>query len=716
MKIRDYVLVISLVHFLLYAAIGFDIPIMRQLLVFLYLSFIPGFVFLGVLKIGKTSLLDLVLYSVGLSIALVMFIGLFVNEAAFLLGFSQPLSTTPILLTMSGFTLVFFVVGCRRGIAGILDSITSANLSEIPAVRAIALLLLPVIGVVSVVFVKDAIFLIPIAIAALFVVCTLSTKLIPMKLYPLLIFSISLSLTLMTTLMSKHIMGQDSVLEYYVYKVTATNQYWLPITSGDFAQKAFSSMLSITILPTIFSNLLNLDGELLFKILYPIVFSVVPVVLYRILAKEGWKLTALLSSLFLVSSPLVFYGTYPMSLNRQLIGSVFLLLSVFVLVGKQFSSRNNQIILLIFGAAIAVSHYTISIIYLSFLVLVFVFVKIKKKPESLVSSTMLLMLFGVTFFWYIVVQTGIIDSLSGTISNILSSFNADLFDATARPNVLFTTHPIQTFASATNWILYIGVHFFAIIGIITALLNKQDGKLDFKYRIMLLFCSTLLFLTIAVPNFSATLNFERFYEIAFLFLPPCFVIGGVTVFLIFRKVLVRTMVFRKVSVKKVNVAMLLIGLIMSAYFLSQYGFINKFAGGSPQSITLDWDRLKTSTDPQTAMNFYFSFTPEQDVASASWLSKFKTNSSVIYSDFVSASHPLKVFGFIPEANLMILHLYDTTLESNSYIYLRDYNVISGFVIPYPNLVFNTSELSTDLNNCNCVYTNGESMVYASKVK
>src|SRR4030067_1993389 len=184
MKLRTYILAIASVHLLLYAVIGFDTPIIRQLFAFSYLLFIPGFVFLGVLKIEKISLLDLVSYSIGLSIAFVMFVGLFVNQTFPTLGITQPLSTTPILLPISGFTLILFVVGCRRGIAGILGSMTFDELGQIPIAKSVILMLLPVVGVVSVLYVKEAIPLLPMAIAALFVICSLSTNLIPVKLYP----------------------------------------------------------------------------------------------------------------------------------------------------------------------------------------------------------------------------------------------------------------------------------------------------------------------------------------------------------------------------------------------------------------------------------------------------------------------------------------------------------------------------------------------------
>ena len=165
----------------------------------------------------------------------------------------------------------------------------------------------------------------------------ISTRLIPTNLYPLLIFTICLALAFQFTLMSQHIMGNDAPLEYRVYDLTAISGHWSPLTTGGQVEIYYTSMLSITILPTIFSVLLNLNGELLFKLFYPLIFSLVPLTLYKIFTKQGWKSKhALLAALFLISSPLVFYGVEPLSVNRQIIGEFFLVLSIFLILESRF--------------------------------------------------------------------------------------------------------------------------------------------------------------------------------------------------------------------------------------------------------------------------------------------------------------------------------------------------------------------------------------------
>ena len=711
MRLREYALFIAFVHLAVFATIIFNIPILRQLSLFIYLSFIPGFVFIGILKVEKISLLDLALCSLGLSIALDMFVGLFINEVYPLLGISQPLSTIPIFLTMSVFTSVLFVLGCRRGIANILDSLSCEKLAQFPIVKASLLMLLPIFSVISVLYARETIPIIPIVIATLSVVCVLSSKFIPVKLYPLLVFAVSLSLALQLPLMTEHIIGTDSFLEFYVYKLTANGERWLTLNMGVFPQSALNSMLSITILPTVYSALLNLSGEIVFKLFYPVVFSFVPVVIYRIFAHNRWNLAALLSALFFVSGSVVFYGVEPLGVDRQIVGAFFLLLSLFLLVGKPFSIRNNQIILIIFGAALAVSHYTLAIIYLTFLVLVFIFFKVKKEPESILNGKIIFLLFVITFGWYLVSSSYILNHISTLINYIVSNFRADFFNNGARPSEVFSTHQVRTIASSINWILYITVNLLMIVGILVTILNKQSIRVDFKFLMMILLCSILLFLSVVVPNFSSTFNFSRFYEVGLLFLAPCFVIGGLSLFVQLKKV--SNLIFKplKINLKRSNIVLLLVAIILSAYFLSSYGFINRYAG-APQSYVIDWKRIVTSNDPILTTQLHYVYVPEQDITSATWLSAVLANSSIIYSDFISNGIILKVYGMI-QKNVLLTLTNETTIEPNSYIYLRTFNIIYGSVTPSVDWEFNTTQLSPLLSNNNCIYSNGASVIYAS---
>ncbi|MGA9048759.1 MAG: hypothetical protein WB588_07195, partial [Dehalococcoidia bacterium] len=47
-------------------ALGYDIPILRQIVAFVFLSFIPGLIILRILRLHRLGLAETLLYSVGL--------------------------------------------------------------------------------------------------------------------------------------------------------------------------------------------------------------------------------------------------------------------------------------------------------------------------------------------------------------------------------------------------------------------------------------------------------------------------------------------------------------------------------------------------------------------------------------------------------------------------------------------------------------------------
>ena len=79
-------LVVLLFHILLYIVIILDIPILRQIVAFCYLTFVPGFLILKLLKPTRTMLVEKLLLTVGLSLAFLMFAGLLINELFFALN------------------------------------------------------------------------------------------------------------------------------------------------------------------------------------------------------------------------------------------------------------------------------------------------------------------------------------------------------------------------------------------------------------------------------------------------------------------------------------------------------------------------------------------------------------------------------------------------------------------------------------------------------
>ena len=89
-----FIIVISL------AAFGIDIPVVRQIIGFIYLTFIPGHLILRALRIRDIPLANALLYSVGLSLAFIMVVGFVANLALPPLGITNPISFLPITISI----------------------------------------------------------------------------------------------------------------------------------------------------------------------------------------------------------------------------------------------------------------------------------------------------------------------------------------------------------------------------------------------------------------------------------------------------------------------------------------------------------------------------------------------------------------------------------------------------------------------------------------
>lgn len=129
------------------ASLGFDIPGLRQIVGFLFLTFIPGILILRVLKIHNISLIESLLYSVGLSIAFVMFTGLFANFVLPLIGIARPISALPIVATLAILLLILGAVAYRRdrGFSGLAGEFTKAAWLS----PYLLLLLLPLVAILG---------------------------------------------------------------------------------------------------------------------------------------------------------------------------------------------------------------------------------------------------------------------------------------------------------------------------------------------------------------------------------------------------------------------------------------------------------------------------------------------------------------------------------------------------------------------------------------
>jgi uncharacterized membrane protein len=712
-------IVIPIMTFLAIITILLGVPILREIIVFIFLSFIPGFTILGLFKLKEISFLENILFSAALSIALVMFMGLLVNELYLVLGFSQALSTVPLTVAMSAFTLTAFFIAYRRDLSETSKLKTSfeGKLKNVLPL-SIILFLLPLLSAIGVLYYNILLILLSEAvIAALCVMSVVSRRLIPEDLFPFLIFSISIALLCQVLLISKYIWGWDINTEYYVFRLTQINGHWGPLNANinNLTTLTYNSMLSITLLPAVYSALMHAPSGITFQTLYPFIFSLVPLTMYRICEKEFGKLIGLLSALFFVFTYSAFYGVT--GINRQIVGDLFFILSILLLISKTIPVRKRRLLLIIFGAALAVSHYSLAFIYLALIALVFIISRAKPRFDDSLNAVTVLLLFLITFSWYSIGPSSPLISLANTIKGTFEELSAPAPAGAITASTSFATPKVFTVASWINLLLSVIANLLLIIGILSiivrALLRPKGKGIFGEYIVMTVMAAIILAASVAVPRVASILNFDRVYGITLLILSPCFVLGGQAVLTTMRKAWtkIKRALKRQIASKSKNVdlALLLIAIIIGGYFLSQVGFVNRVTGGAVHTYNTYFDLMIKSNNSQVKITLYDAYIPEQDVFSASWLSSHKVETAEVFADYISEGHALVSYGLIP--NELLLPITNTTIPpQGSFIYLGSLNIVDGVIITSSGS-FNTSEISFLLDQNNLVYSNGNSQIW-----
>ena len=95
-------------------------------------------------------------------------------------------------------------------------------------------------------------------------------------------------------------------------------------------------------------------------------------------------------------------------------------------------------------------------------------------------------------------------------------------------------------------------------------------------------------------------------------------------------------------------ALLLVAVLLSAYFLSQFGFVNYVTGGAIRTtFGFDYRRMEISSNPSVEVAFSWAYIQEQESFSADWLSKYAGDSSIVYADSAASIHELVSCALIP---------------------------------------------------------------------
>ncbi|MGZ4928906.1 MAG: DUF2206 domain-containing protein [Halobacteriota archaeon] len=539
---------------------GVQVPLIQQVAGCTCLLFIPGIAILRILRVHKLGSVETPLFAIGLSILVVIFSGLLLNMLGPALGISDPFSAPHLILTMSAVTLALCITSYWRD----KDFASPTQLSkDVLSPSVLSLILLPFLSVFGTYLVNNyeinwVILLMTVCIGVVVLVFA-SRTFSDTSIFPLAIFTISLALLLSNTLVSRYLWGWDVFTEARVANLVVSNAVWDPsyaLSSSVGAIPRLNSVLSLSILAPALTQICNINVTTLFKIVYPIIFSLVPVVLYQLFRKQTSNIVAFLASFYFMCIA-TFFLEMP-SLARQEIAELFLALVLLLIFNKTFRSSTKIFLLILFSGSMIVSHYGITWIFMLQLLAVLILLFLadsdflrrvsrrllgstpsieatasvrsstsSTRKDSTITAAFVFLFVAMAYAWYAYTERSLL--LADFIRSIINVTGSDLVSS-------FGTQAASKLQSAPTLLEAINDRLNTVgslligLGVIAAFIQRKRLTFDKEYLAFAITSCGLAVLVFALPLLHIIWNASRLQHLYLIILPPFLVLGVMAVF------------------------------------------------------------------------------------------------------------------------------------------------------------------------------------------
>jgi len=339
-------LILSQIQFLL----------LREIFSSIYVLIMPGFLLSWIIYPKYKNIWEVISYSLGLSIALLMLIGLGINWLLPIYHVVQPLSTLPVLLSLdtvaTGLWLYLFARNISLPFEEIKITVSIKNI--LLGIVPVTFPLLSILGAISLNNHQTSIFtMLMLGLVACYVLLlTVLRDKVSEHIFTFTSLMTGAAILLMTSLRGWYITGHDIYLEYYVFQLTKQHNLWSMASYPN----PYTACLSITILPTMLASITHMSDMYIFKILFQLVFSFYAVVTFLFLKKFINPFLAFLGTFIIVSLP-TFMTDMPM-LNRQEIALFFFVLLLLTLFNEKMSNTIKWFFFILLGIGLTLSHYS----------------------------------------------------------------------------------------------------------------------------------------------------------------------------------------------------------------------------------------------------------------------------------------------------------------------------------------------------------------------
>jgi len=761
-KIEEFLLLIITLQTIFFVLIlleyvGLGIPILKDLIGFFFILFIPGTLLLRLINLDRIeSNGQILLYTLGSSLVILMVIGTLMNYLYPILGIDKPLSSVSIIITFYVFTIILcficYLIDKRRVVEkkSPPNKVDLKNLVSSPLLFLFILPILTILGAYQMnVYHSNVLTMLMIFLVGIIAFMVSLRTFIPSKLYPLIVFIISISLLLHKSLISNYIWGWDINAEYFLANQVILNAFW-----NESLPFSYNSMLSVVILGPIFSSFINIGEVWIMKIIYPFLFSLVPLGLYYLFCKQTSPKIAFFSVFFFMLM-FTFY-TEMLSLIRQQVAELMLVLVLMLIVNDKLEVTKRSFLAVMFGLSIVVTHYGLSYVIMLILIISAIFLyfldknsnqglsskfwpKIYKltavnallqsfpnhffgnnknnlskqgrkpsvsekinlyrsiKKDRILTSSFLVLFIFFLFTWYIFTSSASIFQATVSIGHGIINNLYTFMDPNTTQGLNMVIEQQFTPLRNLHKYIYLFSQFLIFIGVLALFFRKDGMNFKKEYKALILATFMVLVAGILLPFFSSQMNTSRLYHVALIILAPFCVLGIIKIFDLF-KLISRTNFSKDQHFK-------FIAIFLIVFLLFDTGVVYQLIDYKhPTSIA-----LSSSVD--------FPIFNQRETTAGEWLTHSYyaygyQNNYTVYAD----KNRAPVLGSMLPAEQ--IPVYFDLITNRSYIFLGTLNVNQGekiltYKMSGANIISELKYQSSQeiLKSRSRIYNNGGSSIY-----
>lgn len=368
---------------------------------------------------------------------------------------------------------------------------------------------------------------------------------IPEKTYPLLLLGLALAMLWQQTMLGSYIVGTDINGEYFIANKT--------ITSGWDWSYFHLNVTSIVI--NIFTPLLYKIGIPVvwqFKLIYPIVLSFVPLVLYLAFTKQFSRKISFYSALFFIIVPV--FTVEIAGIVKSMVADLFFALSVYVLLSKM-GNLKKTLLLTTFGLLAVMSHYTVGTVlvaYLGIIAVILIGYKIVTRKNNFIPVTIAVVIVLIVGALWLkntggsIVYTGYAHSLDSVKytgvteenlaeNNQSSDGNKSVSQSEGKSYLNNQDTLVQT-ALGMDWnevlvggkifrVIQYATQLAIVIGFCILVWKRKEYKISIEFLSGILASAIILIGVLFVPKLANVINTTRWYHFALFFISPLLVVA-----------------------------------------------------------------------------------------------------------------------------------------------------------------------------------------------